>query len=86
MVFPSSLVSLDLSENHFHPGAVRNLLLQACVNLKELVISRNRNMEDVQVLVDVVNTFCPNIAELTVDDTLRERVTGEHNFICWFHY
>ncbi|KAG7661007.1 uncharacterized protein J8A68_005527 [[Candida] subhashii] len=83
LVFPGSLISLDLSGNHFHPGAVRSLVLYSCVNLQELILVHNPDMNDVQILVDVVKTFCPAIDEFTLDGTHRERVRGDHDFICW---
>ncbi|KAG7665978.1 uncharacterized protein J8A68_000407 [[Candida] subhashii] len=72
--FPSSLLSLDLSDNNLQPGMGNGLIVSDCVRLQEFCLVGNKDLEDVQAIVNVIKARCPNMVELLLDSSLREHV------------
>lgn len=65
--FPSSLVALNLADNELSTGVASKLRLLGCTQLQELCLVGNPEMADVQTIVDVIKSSCPDMVELALD-------------------
>lgn len=80
--FPSSLISLNLSNNHLQKGVALKLGLLNCCQLQEVCLGGNREMTDIQIIVDQLKSSSPNMVELFLDRELQEYINeGEVSFL-----
>ncbi|KAG7665124.1 uncharacterized protein J8A68_001180 [[Candida] subhashii] len=75
--FPSSLISLNLAENGLQKGAVGHLILSSCTQLQELCLVGNVDIEDIQEIVDVIKSTCPDMVDLMLNSSLDDCVLKE---------
>ncbi|KAG7665541.1 uncharacterized protein J8A68_000943 [[Candida] subhashii] len=75
--FPSSLISLNLTNSILLKGMAEKLNFSMCSQLQELWLRGNKGMTDIQILVDQLKSSCPNMVELFLDRELKEHINEE---------
>lgn len=85
LIFPSSLISLDLSDNELQSGVSPHLIFLTRTQLQEVCLVGNPDMTDAQIIVEVLKASSPDMVELLLDRQLQEYVREEGvNFLSFY--